>query len=197
MKRSLLATLGWLLLIVISSLLLARCSKVPYPWVTSNVKEGRHDFDLDFYKGLTYATSIRVHVRFTEETKYELCCGDQWDWNKGIGIMTSPHPHYGMGGIGWRYNPHTGMFEMGHYVHQKNGETIHMGGNFAISVYPEQEFWYQIEDRLLWWRYSYSNGVSYDVPKDHTSPDIKKLSGWWFGGNQAAPKPLTLYWYLD
>lgn len=164
-------------------------------WIESNVKEGRHDFDLDFYKGYTYLDTIRINVRFTDSTKYELCCGDQWDWNKGMGIMTRPHPHQGNATIGWRYNPNTGMFEVGYYVHDLDKNTTHMGGSYAIAVYPDEEFWYEIIATDTAWFYRFSNGARYEIEKTFNTPPLKKVGGWWFGGNQSAPKDLTLYWY--
>ena len=87
------------------------------------------------------------------------------------------------------------MFEAGYYVHNPDKSTVHMGGDFAIQVWPDEEWWYSIEDRVMVWRYEFSNGATYDIPKAYVTGELKKMSGWWFGGNQPAPKKLTLYWY--
>lgn len=180
---------------ILSLILLAiPCCSKKSDWIKSTVRKGGHDFDIDFHKGYMSKKKLTVHVKFTDKSKYELCCGDQWDWNKAPGIMTSIHPHLGSALMGWRYNPTSGLFEAGYYVHAKDTSATHMGGDCAIRVSPDEEWWYSIEEKEDVWEYVFSNGRSYSIPKSVFGVRIRKSTGWWFGGNQAAPKKLEVLW---
>lgn len=184
--------------IIIASLfaiLLLVSARPPKDWKLSTVKAGRHDFDFDGLTGIRTGKRLRVYVRFTD-TKYHLPDGDQWDWNKGAGLMTSIHPHIGSALLGWRWNPSTGFFEAGYYVHNDDRSTVHMGADFAIAVKPDEEWWYEIYDDGDNWWYHFSNSREYRIPKS-TNPNLYKVSGWWFGGNRAAPNDLSLLWRCE
>ena len=185
--------------IIIASLigiLLLTSSRPPSGWKESTVKAGRHDFDFDAFTGYRRKGKIRVHGRFTECSTYSLCCGDQLDWNKAPGLMTSLHPHVSSALVGWRWNGDRQQFEFSYYVHNADTSTQHMGGGAAMRVGINAPWWYEIEDDGMDWLYTFSNGNSYRLPKAKTKGRYK-ISGWWFGGNQAAPNDVSVHWFIE
>jgi hypothetical protein len=74
---------------------------------------------------------ISADIKFPSSCEYDLGNGNQYDWNKVIGLI---HGTYISARWGWRWNTDTGMIEIAPYIHDNS--------NFPLL--PGRSLWSQL-----------------------------------------------------
>lgn len=190
------------LLLLFAPLLLIGCYKPQVDvWDSLIIEQGNHrsePYDLTFNGNV----NIAYDWGFTESCRYEICCGDQADWNKLTGFsfnFLTNHRNSLM--VAWRYNL-DGYFELAPYYH-KNGEVFYAEIEDNIQVvqlyYPflfETHFTIRADIRKIFVTIIIegTNETSFlelDMPEEENNGNTREIYPW-FGGNQKAPHDIEI-----
>lgn len=134
---------------------------------------------------------LRRRVTFTHDTKYQLPPADQPDHNKLFGLSFL-RPHWNSARFGWRYDPVKDKFILSAYCYL-NGQRI-------MEDLCECSAWHYYDCELMITEPDYLFRVLNEkgdvlartaISKGHNKK-LALLLGPYFGGNNAAPKTLTL-----
>lgn len=146
--------------------------------IISTIKKGRHTK----WRWPKIIRHLKCYVIFTESCIYNHGDGDQWDWNKAIGVkekLFKPMCNSIM--LGWRWNPKKGKIEVVPYIHL-DGKVDYEFEILEVNI--SEPVYFEVS----------KNKIHYGIYNILYTKSWK--SKWaiinWFGGQKKTPHDLTL-----
>lgn len=147
--------------------------------IESTIKKGRHTQ----LRWPCRVSHLKCFVIFTESCKYEHGDGDQWDWNKAVGVKEKLfHPMHNSIMLGWRWHPRKKKIQVVPYVH-KDGE-VEYDSFDILELNIGEAVYFEVSDQGIHYG-------DYDIIYNKAWQQ-KWLIINWFGGQKKTPHRLTI-----
>jgi hypothetical protein len=165
------------------------------------IEEGKHkstpyDFEVGHYDIIAHKWT------FDKSAQYELCCGDQGDWNKLIGVSAHLYTnHKNSFMCAWRWCSE-GYWELGAYYHYNH--IVYKSSNNpdipSLIVYPDEEGKAEVEVHLIVHDDNktcslylvHGESTAFFEHEFEESFNFIRIIQTWFGGSQTASKTICL-----
>lgn len=164
--------------------------------ITSTVASGTQDGSGG--GSVPWVGFISSDIKFPSSCEYDLGNGNQYDWNKVIGLI---HGTYNSARWGWRWNVATAKVEIAPYIHD-NSPSASLPGNGLWSQLPLNE-WINLTIMVDRANKTYTFILKYNgnttTHSISLTNSIELIYGaynfydlLWFGGTQNAPHEVSI-----
>lgn len=161
------------------------------------IAEGNHFAMPRIFKIRQKPERVSWFIVFGENADYNLGDEDQKDWNKLCGLFynfLNTRDNTVM--VGWRYNPQTRRMELNAYYHVEKGRDftkplleVPLGKPVRVDILVDYE---QKTYSVQLTRLDDGTLAKDSMPFTHNNTSCMEINTY-FGGNEAAPKDITIY----